>query len=129
MTLLFLFSCGHFENGNPVGATGGGNSGYGHNNNSINSNENAIIGEWKYSVSQNQYYIIKFESNGEFTQTVYDYGNSNSSHGTYVIGYDRFHNLDYIVINDAEPVYFKIENNKLYILDPDGTEIIIYTRV
>ena len=134
--LIALFGCGHFENGNPVGTTGGSSSGYGENNNSplpLNTTAILILGEWKRTYDENQYYILSFAANGDFARIRYYYGNTTVYTGTYIIGHNNYNDLDYYEVsydnNDSEYYYFKIEGNKLYLLYSDGQINSIYTKV
>ena len=126
-TILILTGCGHFGEGDPIGVTGGGNSGYGEDSNSmepINLNSALILGEWKRTYSSDNYYVWSFEPNGDFKQTDYEYGNINEMHGTYEIikNQTTFDQLRIDFDNgNFYLYYFKIENNILYLLYSDGS--------
>ena len=81
LILLFIIGCANWGGNNPLGVTGGSESGYGKNQDlnlpapQMGGDQN-IVGSWRNNtgVGAENYEIITFKSNGEFEIRIYEDG-------------------------------------------------------
>jgi hypothetical protein len=125
---MLLLSCSQWGGSNPVGVTGGSNSGYGENEASTPANsQQLLIGIWKNTNQEDaeDYTILTFHASAQIIYTIYQNGNVyDYFQGTYSV------NGTILQVHIGEEILtytFYIQNDKLYLTLED--EVYIYYRM
>lgn len=121
--LVFIFclilACGQGGNTNPVGVLGGGDTGYGKNAPTFESedgggDDTSIVGSWRHDVSTDEYEILIFGADGSFVDRYYYYGTQYEIQGTYSVSGDYLTIMSSTFV-EATTVRFSISNDTLTI--------------
>ena len=124
--LVFIFclivACGQGGNSNPVGVLGGGDTGYGKNAPTFESedgggDDESLVGTWRHDVAADEYEVLIFGADGSCVDLYYDSGYQYTMSGSYSV------NGDYLTIiipglgqftnrielsNDSLTIYFDV---------------------
>jgi hypothetical protein len=132
VSLLMLLGCSQWGGSDPVGVTGGGDSGYGESTGKDISIDYAklIIGSWENEEiveDQTVRTVVTFAINKNVQKLIYvDTYQEDYMYGTYEI---KGNVLTVVLQNETRVMRFSIRDNKLYLTDVDDDETTVFTRV
>jgi uncharacterized protein (TIGR03066 family) len=132
VSFLVLLGCSQWGGSNPIGVTGGGNSGYGGETSQIDITvdySQLIIGTWRSvetSTEGTTTTTMTFEADNEVYININDNGYNDYYYGTYTLNGNV---LTLLINGDTITSTCTISNDKLYITIEEFGGTLVLTRV